>query len=135
MKIFTQQYVCTWFIYKKNLICRLTRNGESPLPPNPCWHCLCNESMKPLLALLCVWMDRTLYGIGFERTWKNRSVDTPRLKLFFLRFYFAIRDMFLIVARYIIILDKAQKHDLVQGHLLSSNTMASLHSRILPSSS
>jgi hypothetical protein len=34
VKIFTPQYMCTWLIYKKNLICRLTRNGEAPLGRN-----------------------------------------------------------------------------------------------------
>jgi hypothetical protein len=35
------------------------------------------------------------------------------VKIIFLRFYFAISDMFLDIARYVIILDKAQIHGVV----------------------
>ena len=28
MKFLTSQYLCTRFIYKKKLICRITKNGE-----------------------------------------------------------------------------------------------------------
>jgi hypothetical protein len=56
--------------------------------------------LKPFVALLFVGMK------------KPECRNTP-VKIIFLRFYFAISDMFLDIARYVIILDKAQIHGVV----------------------